>query len=118
MPAFSTMSTTVRAGAVENAFGHDEALSGVQGHGSILEVDEKLALDHIEEFIIVIVFVPVIFAVKNAEANYRGVYLAKRLVVPLELAGIGELLFFNDLEGRVINVQTSFVGIRLRVAHG
>ena len=62
------MRITVRsmsARAVQDSLGDHEALPGSKFDGSILHVDQESTLDHIEEFIVSVVFVPVIFAFYN-----------------------------------------------------
>ena len=55
--------------------------------GAVFEVDDESTLDHVEELVEVIVLVPVIFALDDAEPDDRVVHLAERLVVP----GMGDL---------------------------
>ena len=75
---------------MQDSLGDHEALSRSKFHGSILQVDQELTLDHIEEFIVSVVFVPVIFAFYNPQPHHGLVDLAQRLVVPLVSAGVGE----------------------------
>jgi len=67
-----------------------ETLLGHWLDGAAFEVDEEAAIDNVEEFVFVIVFVPVKFALHNAEANYAVIHAAKGLVVPLVLTGFDE----------------------------
>jgi hypothetical protein len=69
MPAPSTIRITVFAGARVRwtAPGNDESLTRLQRDGAILEIDQKLAVDHEKEFVEVIVLVPVILALHHAE---------------------------------------------------
>lgn len=102
---------------MQNAFGDDDALARVESDQAIFEIEQELAFDDIEKLVVVIVFVPVVFTAKNAQAHDGGVYLAERLVVPLKFAVIGELLFFDDFQRLVVNVEASFVRIRRCVVH-
>jgi len=83
------------ARAVQDSLGDNEALSRSEFHGSILQVDQESPLDHIEEFIISVVLVPVIIAFYNPQPHYGLVNLAQRLVVPLVRAGVGESLLVD-----------------------
>ena len=48
----------VSDGAVFDAFGHDEHLAGVEGDGSVSELDVEAALEDEEEVVGVVVLVP------------------------------------------------------------
>src|SRR5690348_4630475 len=61
--------------------------------------------------------VPVIFALHHTETNYGAVHLAKRLVVPLVSAGIGERAFVNYLQRLTKNVESRFVRKAFHVSH-
>jgi hypothetical protein len=101
MPAFSTMSMTVSlggAGAVENAFGNYGTLAWTELQSSPFEIDQEFTFDHIKEFVVAVVFVPVIFALHYAEAYDGAVHLAHRLVVPTVGALIGKSFFFDDFK--------------------
>jgi len=76
-------------------FGHDEALLGRKIDNAIFEIDQEMSIEDEKEFIDVFVFVPVIFALNHRQPNDRIVYLAKRLVVPLVRASIGQLLHID-----------------------
>ena len=71
-------------------FGITTALPRSKIDGTILEIDQEPAADHVEELIFVIVFVPMIFAVDDSEPDDRLVHFAQRLVVPLIGAGTDE----------------------------
>src|SRR5258708_10238111 len=43
--------------------------------------------------------------------------MGERLVVPLKFAIIGKLLFFHDFQRLVVNIQASFIRVRLCIAH-
>jgi hypothetical protein len=75
---------------MHDSLGNDETLPGVEFDGTVFKIDEQMALDYVEEFVVHIMLVPVILTLHNAQANNRIVNLAKRLVVPLEFAGVGK----------------------------
>src|SRR5258708_24391987 len=43
--------------------------------------------------------------------------MGERLVVPLKFAIIGKLLFVHDFQRLVVNIQASFIRVRLCIAH-
>ena len=56
---------------------------GYELDGAAFEVNQEAAFDDVEEFVFVIVFVPVKFALHNAEANYAVVHAAESLLYHL-----------------------------------
>ena len=60
----------------------NEALLMPKLNTSLLEVDNETALKDKEKLVVVVVFVPVVFALHDPETNDRIVYLTQRLVVP------------------------------------
>jgi hypothetical protein len=68
---------------------NDEALTRSKIDNAIFKIDQKMAIEHKEEFINVAMRVPVIFTLQNAQPNDCVIYFAERLVVPLVRAGIG-----------------------------
>src|SRR6202022_2147898 len=68
-----------------------------------------MAVENKEEFVNVVMLVPVIFTLQYAQPHDRVVYLAKSLVVPFVCAGIGQLLHVDELKGLVQNVEIGFV---------
>src|SRR5262249_7120047 len=83
------------AGPMSNAFWNDKALTWGQLDDFVLKVDQEFSIEHKKELVDVIVFVPVIFTLQHAESHHRIVHFAQRLVVPLVLAGISQLLHVN-----------------------
>ena len=75
------------------------------------------AFDDIEEFVVVLVFVPVVFALDHAEADDGVVHLAERLVEPLVRAGGGQRLFVDQLERPELDVEPRDVGEFRRISH-
>ena len=68
---------------MQDSLGDHEALSRSKLYGSILQVNQESTLDHIEEFIVSLVFVPMIITFYNPQPHHGLVNLAQRLVVPL-----------------------------------
>ena len=98
---FSTISITVRSGArvrCDNPLGNDDALARLEREGLVVEIDEQAAFEHVEELILVVVLVPVVFALDHGEAHDRAVDFAQRLVEPLVRAGVGQRFFVDEFE--------------------
>ena len=86
---------------------------------AVFKIDEKISLDYIEELIIGIMLVPVVFAFDDADAYYRIVDFAEGLVEPLEFAAVGQSFYVDDFERLVQDVEASFIRIRSkRISHG
>src|SRR6202022_100028 len=92
-------------GAGQHAFGDDESLPWRELHDPVFHVDQQLALDDVEELVVMVMFVPVILTLNYSHPNDRGVHLAKRLVVPLMWSRIRERFLIDQLQGFVQNVQ-------------
>lgn len=129
-----------RARSMHHAPGHDEALPRRQVDGAVLGVDEGAPADHVEELVLgrsrascpprhscllhmVVVLVPVVFALHHAEAYDRLVDAARRLVEPRMRDAGDERRHVDDLARGVLDVQARVVwkrGARIRavVVHG
>src|SRR5262249_32888362 len=107
-----------RARAVHDAPWHDEALERLELDRAVLEVDEEAALEHEEELVVLVVLVPVVLTLEDAEADDRVVHLAERLVVPGVVALRDERGHVDDAQGRELDVEVRRVGIGLRLTHG
>src|SRR5580704_12183252 len=105
------------AGAMQDSLRNDGALSRGKFHGSAFEIDQQLAFDYVEKFVIVIVLVPVIFALHYAKTNDGAIHLTERLVVPLVGARIGEGLFVNEFQRLVEDVESRLVRKIFNLAH-
>jgi hypothetical protein len=85
----STISITVLSGARGRCMtGNHYSLPRLQIERPPLDVDKQVPFDDVEELVIFVVLMPVIFASDHAEPNDRTVHLAECLVVPLVRAGI------------------------------
>ena len=60
-----------------------DALLGVEFNGFVFKVDEQLALQHEEELIIMLMFMPMKFSFNNAESHHALIHLRKSLIGPL-----------------------------------
>jgi len=97
-----------------HTFRHDEALAWQKIDGAIFEIDQEMPIEHEKEFIDLLVFVPVIFALHHGHPDNRVVHLAQRLVVPFVGAGIRQLLHIDQFNRSVQNVKVSPVRKILR----
>ena len=70
-----------------DAFGNDKSLLWLQINRAIFKIDDEVPLQDEEELVVVVMFVPVVFALHDSQANNGVVHLAERLVVPLLGAG-------------------------------
>jgi hypothetical protein len=107
-----------RARAMDDSPGNDKSLSWIEFYRLVFEVNEQLAIDDVEELIVGIMLVPVILTLENAKPNDGIIYLAQRLVIPLELASIGESFGIDNFKGFVENIQAGFVSVLVRFGHG
>ena len=92
-----------------HTFGNNKALPPSKIDNAILEIDQEMSVQNEKEFINILVFVPVIFALHHGHPDDGVIHFAKRLVIPFVGAGIGQLLHINQFERPVQNVQVSFV---------
>jgi hypothetical protein len=90
-----------RARAMHHSLGNDETLSRIKLHRAVFKIDEQLTLDDVEKLVVSIVLVPVILPLHDAKADNGLVYLAERLVVPLEFTGIRKSLGVDDFKRAV-----------------
>jgi len=84
-----------------NPFRHDETLPRPKINDLVFKVDQEMAVENKEEFVDVIMLVPVVFALQNAQPHDRVVHLTKSLVVPFVRARIDQLLNIDYFERRV-----------------
>ncbi len=87
-----------------HTFGNDEALSRRKIDNTIFEIDQKTSVQNEKEFIDVLVFVPMIFALHDGQPDDSVIHFTKRLVVPFVVAGIGEFLHIDQFKRSVQNV--------------
>ena len=90
-------------------FGNDKALSRGKVDNAIFDIDQKTSVQNEKEFINVFVLMPMIVTLHHGQSHDRVVHLAKRLVVPLVRASIGQFLHVNQLKRSVENVEVSLV---------
>jgi hypothetical protein len=100
-----------------DAFGNDKSLLWLQINRAIFKIDDEVPLQDEEELVVVVMFVPVVFALHDSQANNGVVHLAERLVVPLLGAGFHQGGNVHQLERRKLYIEVSGVRIILLLAH-
>ena len=75
---------------MRNFFGNYKALSRRELDSPVRKVNRESSLQHVKEFVVIIVLVPVILSLHDAETNDRVVHLAQLSAVPL--ANVGQRL--------------------------
>lgn len=92
---------------------HGNTFPAVQLYGSILEINEWCSFKHEEEFVIVVMFMPVVLAwFENAQSQNRVIDAAQCLVEPRMLV-LGDKSGDIDFrKGRKLDVEACVVGIR------
>src|SRR5262245_46106017 len=98
-----------RPGSVHHSLGHRESLLGIELHGAPLQIDDEFALDDIEEFIFLVVLVPVKFTLYHAEANDAIIHLAECLVKPLVFRFLLQSSNIDQLQGIEPHVRVNRV---------
>jgi len=98
---------------VNDALRHNEPLPRLQRDGAILEIDKKFAVHDVEEFIEIVVLVPVILALHDSQTHDRIVDLAERPVEPAVLDRIDDLRKVDDLERGIADVEAGYVRVRI-----
>lgn len=62
---------------------HDKSLPGLKLNGLLLKVDDEATLKNKEKLIVIVVLVPVVFALHHTQTNYGVIDLAQSLIEPL-----------------------------------
>ena len=94
---------------MHNAFADGCALVGSEFNGAVLQINEESALEDEEEFVVVVVLVPVEFSLYNADPYDRAVHLSKSLVEPFIIAGGYYCGHVNQFVVIVFNVKVDIV---------
>ncbi len=101
-----------------DAFGNDKSLLWLQINRAIFEIDDKVPLQDKEKLVVVVMFVPVVLALHDPQANNGVVHLAERLVIPLIRAGFHQGWNVHQAERWKLNIEVSSVRMILRLVHG
>jgi len=108
------------ARAVNDALRHDVPLLRSQIDGAVLEVNDETAVENKEELVVVVVFMPMILAAHDAQANDRVVHFAQRLVIPSVGARSDQRRNVDYAQLRESNVEIGGIraGVRRGIGHG
>ncbi len=60
---------------MDNTFGHHKTLLRHQYYAFVLKIYEELSFENEKKFVIIIMFVPMVLALHDAESNHRVVNL-------------------------------------------
>ena len=101
---------------MQHAFGNDKSLSGHEVDRSTFQINQQPTFDNIEKFVVIIVLVPMILALDDANADNRSVDLAKRLIEP-RFTRVGQRFLVDHLQCAVQNIKPRIVREILDVAH-
>lgn len=71
---------------MEDGARYNESLARVKFDRFVFQIDQEPALDHVEELVLFVVLVPVVFTLDDANADDGAVDLAERLIEPFVLA--------------------------------
>src|SRR5215467_10859072 len=102
---------------MQDALGNNGALSRTKFDRAAFEINQQLSLDHVEKFVIVIMLVPVIFALHDAKTDHGSVHLAESLVVPLVGAGISKRALIDYFQRLTKDVESRFIGEVFHACH-
>jgi hypothetical protein len=102
------------AWAMAHALGNNKALPRAEIDNTIFKVDEEISIENEKEFINVLVLMPVVLTLHYCHPDDGVVDLAKRLIVPLVRARIGQFLHIDELEWSVQDVEVSLIRKILR----
>ena len=103
---------------MRDAFGNDKSLLWLQIDRAILEIDDKVPLQDKEELVVVVMFVPMVLALHDPEANNGVVHLAERLVIPWIITGSHQGRNVHQAESWKLDIEVSGVRVILLFVHG
>ena len=105
------------SGSMPHTFGDHEALTRCQFNSPAFQIDQEMALENEEEFVVHIVFMPVVLTLHDTQSHHGVVYLAQGPVVPSIGACGDECGRIDDFQSRILDVEMSGVREDLWVAH-
>jgi hypothetical protein len=83
---------------MDGAFRHNERLTCRKVDDTFFKIDQQSPGYDVEEFVIPIVFVPMVLAFDDPNPNNGVVHLAQGLIEPLKIDRFCELLDINHLK--------------------
>src|SRR5438105_12019508 len=102
---------------MSSASRHDKSLLRSQLYRPVFQIDDEKSCYDVEEFVEIIVLVPMILAFHYTKADNRFVYPAQGLIEPGMPYCINDLRQINYLQVVIENVEVCFVGIRVGCGH-
>ena len=96
---------------MDDTLGNNKALPWLEVDRPTFKIDDEVPLKNKEEFIIVLVFVPVVFALHDAKTDDGIVDSAKSLVIPAVCASFDELRDIPDTQPRELHIQMGGVWV-------
>src|SRR3954452_9736725 len=102
---------------MDHAPRNHKSLARLEVDRSALEIDDEVSVEHKKELIVLVVLVPVILALHDAETDHGVVDLAERLVVPAIGARADQSGHIDDSELRKFCVEKGSVRVVFRVGH-
>src|SRR5258707_14017827 len=99
-----------------DAFGNDKSLLWLQINRAIFKIDDEVPLQDKEKLVVVVMFVPVVFALHDSQANNGVVHLTERLGIPFIGAGLHQGRNVHESERRKVDIEATGVRIILEFA--
>ncbi len=107
---------------MDDGFRNHKSLAGLERNRAVfvpaLNIDQQLPANYVEELIVIVVPVPVVFALDRGHAHHGIIDLAEGLIEPLVIAGAGNRMDIDEFERAVQDVEASFVRERRGFSHG
>ena len=98
---------------MQNTLRDCHTLIRVQLDCPVFKVNEQLAFKNKEKFIILIVLVPMIFALNNPNSNDTVVHFCQSLIEPFVLSLSHDCRYVNQFEMSKLDIQVGHVGVVL-----
>lgn len=105
----------IRPRLVDDALGDGDALVGAEGEGFVFEVDIEQPAQDKEELIVIVMLVPVVFALDDAHADAGVVDDAERLVEPGVGVGGVDCINVDKFQRAMQHIEPGLIGV---VGHG
>jgi len=102
---------------VDDASWYDIALPWLKVDRLALQINKEMPVENKEELVVGVMLVPVVLALHDSQTDYRVVYPAERLVVPLVCAGTDERRQIDYCERRELDIEIGSVWMVLRFTH-
>jgi len=100
---------------MEYTSSNGKPLPGVEDHRPVFEVDEELAVEHEEELVVLIVFVPMVFAFDDSDAYDTVIHLRQCFIIPFVFDGLYHGRHVDEFKVVVFDVEDG--GVRKFLGH-